>query len=328
MSFTTIGKIIASKKIIKVGSMKSKLLTFLLVISLVANAYFIILFEGMPSLDKGQVQELQTSINNLQNENEDLRAQINQDNQSIKSYPSQLGSNLKNVLALENYSKTSLNGLQGFATLQGPAVFQSVRSDSTDPFGRQSVTEEGTLINISAEVQPGKGRVLVQTTPLMGVVFQDAANTAVTVAENKTGKPLSGSDIIFSINAKDKIPGVDGPSAGALMTLLAMSAIDNNIKLNDSITLTGTIDSKGNVGAIGGVLEKAQAAKDGGKTLFLIPEENSDLVVYNDVERNFHGLTFVESMPETVSAKEYIEKNVGIRTEYVHTIDDILEYEK
>ncbi len=307
--------------------MKSKLLTFLLALSLVANAYFVISSEGMPTLYKGQIEEMLASLNNPQKVNGNLQAQTNQNNQSLNSHDSNPDSNQKDVSELENYSKTSLRGLQGYAILQGPAVYQSVQSDPTDPYGRQSVTEEGTLINISAEVQEGKGRVLVQTTPLMGVVFQDAANTAVSVAENKTGKSLLSSDIIFSIDAKDKIPSVDGPSAGALMTLLTISAIDNNVKLNNSITLTGTIDSDGNVGAIGGVLEKAQAAKDGGKTLFIIPRENSELVIYKDVERNFHGFTVIESVPETVSAKEYIEKKVGIRTEYVDTIDDLIQYE-
>jgi ATP-dependent Lon protease len=307
---------------------KYKLLTFLLALSLVTNAYFVISSDGMPDLYKGQIEEMLAGISHLHKENENLQAQTNQDNQSLESYDSRLDSNRKYVLKLENYSETSLKGLQGFATLQGPAVFQSIKSDSTGPFGRRSVTEEGTLINISAEVQPGKGRVLVQTTPLMGVVFQDAANTAVSVAENETGNNLSSSDIIFSINAKDQIPAVDGPSAGALMTLLMISAIDSNVKLNDSITLTGTIDSDGNVGAIGGVFEKAQAAKAGGKTLFLIPRENNELVVYKDVERQFHGFTVIESVPEVVNAKEYIEQNVGIRTDYIDTIDDLLKYEK
>jgi predicted S18 family serine protease len=308
--------------------MKSNLLTFLLALSLVANAYFVILFEEQPSLNKGQVQVMQTSINNLQKENEALQAQINMDNQSLKSYASRLDFYSGNIFKLGNNSKTPFTDVEGFATLQGPAVLQAVQSDPTDPLGRQSVSEKGTLINISVEIQPGKGRVLVQTTPLMGVVFQDAANTAVFVAENKTGKLLANNDIIFSINAKDQIPGVDGPSAGALMTLLTISAIDKSTKLNDSITLTGTIDSEGNIGAIGGVLEKAQAAKDGGKTLFLIPRENSELVTYKDVERNLYGFDVVESVPETVDAKEYIEKNVGIRTEYMDKIDEALKYEK
>lgn len=309
-----------------VGSMKSKRLIFLLALSLVANAYFV-LFEEQPSLEKGQAQEMQTRINNLQKENEDLQAQINQNNQSLQSYTSQLDSYHKKIFELENNSKTRPKGIEGFATLQGPAVFQKIQTDPTDPFGRQSVSEGGALINISVEIQPGKGRVLVQTTPLMGVVFQDAANTAVFVAETKTGKSLSSSDIIFSINAKNQIPGVDGPSAGALMTLLTISAIDSNTKLNDSITLTGTIDNESNIGPIGGTFEKAKAAKAGGKALFLIPRGNSELVTYKLVERHFGGFTVYERVPETVDAKEYFEKNVGIRIEYVDKIDDVLKYE-
>lgn len=307
--------------------MKSKLLIFLLALSLVANAHFLLL-EHPPSPEKEQVQQMQEQINALQLENENLQAQLNQDNESLKSYSSQLDSYRKRVYELESSSRTSPTGLEGFATLQGPAVFKKVQEDPTDPFGRRRVTEEGTLMNISVEVRPGKGRVLVQTTPLMGVVFQDAANTAVFVAENKTGKALSGSDVIFSVSAAGEVPGVDGPSAGALMTLLTISAIENENKLNGSITLTGTINNEGNIGGIGGVFEKAQAAKAGGKTLFLIPRENSKLVNYKLVEKNFGGITVIEREPEVVSAKDYIEENVGIRVEYVDTIDDVLNYEK
>lgn len=306
--------------------MKSKLLIFLLALSLVANAYFV-LFEEQPSVEKGQVQNMQDQINELQQENENLQAQLNQDNESLKSYASQIDSYRKRVFELENSSRTYPSGIEGFATLQGPAVFQRVREDPTDPFGRRSVSQEGTLMNISVEIRPGKNRVLVQTTPLMGVVFQDAANTAVFVAQSKTGKTLSSSDVIFSLQAEGQVPGVDGPSAGALMTLLTISAIDNT-RLNDSITLTGTIDNEGNVGRIGGVLEKAQAAKAGGKTLFLIPGENSELVTYKLVERRYGGITVVQREAEAVNAKEYIEENVGIRVEYVNTIDDVLNYEK
>jgi predicted S18 family serine protease len=307
--------------------MKSKFLVVLLVLSLFANAYFV-MFEEQPSFEGKQVQEMQTRINSLETENENLKAQINQNNESLQSYDSQLKSYREKVFELENSSQTCPAGIEGFATLQGPAVFQKVVTDQTGPFIQQSVSEKGALLEISVEVRPGKGRVLVQTTPLMGVIFQDAANTAVFVAENKTGKQLSSSDIIFSITAPDQTPGVDGPSAGALMTLLTISAIDNNTKLNNSITLTGTIDNEGNIGPIGGILEKAQAAKAGGKTLFLVPRENSQLVTYKDVERKFGGFTIVEREPETVDAKEYIEKNVGIRIEYVDTINDVLRYEK
>ena len=306
--------------------MKSKLVVFLLVISLVANAYFV-LFEGEPSLDGGQIQEMQTRINSLETENENLKAQINQNNESLQSYASQLESYRERVFELENSSQMCPAGLEGFATLQGPAVFQKVELERSGPFIRENISEEGALLNVSVEVRPGKGRVLVQTTPLMGIVFQDAANTAVFVAESKTDRQLSSSDIIFSITAPDETPGVDGPSAGALMTLLTISAIDNSTRLNDSITLTGTIDNEGNIGPIGGVLEKAEAAKAGGKTLFLVPRENSELVTYKLVERKLGGFTVIEREPEIVDAEEYIEEEVGINIEYVDTIDDVLKYQ-
>ncbi len=292
--------------------MKSKLLVLLLAISLVANAYFV-MFEEQPSFEEGQLREMQTRISSLEAENKKLKMQINQENKLLQSF--------------ENGSQICPAGIEGFAILQGPAVFQKVELERAGPFIQRSVSEEGALLNISVEIRPGKGRVLVQTTPLMGVVFQDAANTAVSVAENKTGRQMSSSDIIFSITAPGETPGVDGPSAGALMTLLTISAI-NNAELNKSITLTGTIDDEGNIGQIGGVLEKAQASKAGDKTLFLIPRENSELVTYHRVERKLGGFTVIEQEPKTVDAKMYIEKEVGINVEYVDTIDDVLKYEK
>lgn len=309
-----------------VSNMKSKILVFLLVLSLLANAYFV-WFEEQPAVEGEKVQEIQAHVNSLEAENENLKAQINQNNESLKSYASQLDSYREKIYELQNGSPMCPVGLEGFATLEGPAVFQTVDTNEDGPFIRQSVSEEGALLNISVEIRPGKGRVLVQTTPLMGVIFQDAANTAVFVAENETGRELSSSDVIFSISADEEIPGVDGPSAGALMTLLTISAIKNT-PLNESVTLTGTIDNEGNIGEIGGVLEKAEAVKAGGKTLFLIPRENSELVTYKLVERNFGGFTVIEREPEVVDAEDYIEENVGVNVEYVDGIEDVLKYEE
>ena len=306
--------------------MKSKILVFLLIISMVGNAYFI-LFQQSQALNEGDIQEMQARINSLESKNDALEAKLLQNNQSLQSYASQMEYYREKVFDLESQTGTCPLGVEGFASLQAPAVFQKVETEKSGPFVRESVSENGTLINISVETQTGKGRVLVQTTPLMGVVFQDAANTAVFVAQQKTGVLLSGSDTIFSITAEDEIPGVDGPSAGALMTLLTISAL-NGSTLNQSITLTGTIDNEGHVGAIGGVLEKAKAAKEGGKTLFLLPKENSKLVTYNYVKKQYGGLTLLKRVPEVIDAKEYIEENVGIEVEYVDNIDDVLEYEK
>jgi predicted S18 family serine protease len=178
-------------------------------------------------------------------------------------------------------------------------------------------------MNISVEIAPGKGRVLVQTKPLMGVVFQGAANTAVAVARNKTGVDLSKSDVIFSIDSGDIISEVDGPSAGALMTLLTISALEKQ-PIDQSLTLTGTIDSNGHIGAIGGIVAKATAAKENGKTLFLIPEENQLITPPVTITSNTGIFSIAQQPQQQVSARDYIEKNIGINITYVTTIDDVI----
>ena len=166
------------------------------------------------------------------------------------------------------------NAGSGSASLDAPAVMERTVYERDGPFVTERTERVGALINVSSEVAPGRGRVLVNTTPLMGEVFQDAAITAAYVAQERTGRNLSRSDVIVSIVADDQVPAVDGGSAGALMTLLTIAALQGWQPRSD-MTLTGTIDQDGNVGAIGGVVEKATAAKEEGKTLFLLPRENS-----------------------------------------------------
>jgi predicted S18 family serine protease len=79
----------------------------------------------------------------------------------------------------------------GYASLQAPAVSQTVQIVNRGRYVAQALVQKGSIMNISVEITPGKGRVLDQTKPLMGVVFQGAANTAVAVARNKTAVDLS-----------------------------------------------------------------------------------------------------------------------------------------
>jgi hypothetical protein len=211
----------------------------------------------------------------------------------------------------------------GVASLQAPVILQRIEPIPGGPFSRERVTEEGAMVNVSVEVESGRGRVLVQTTPLMGVVFQDAANVAVLVAEEQSGVNLSGSDVIFSIQAPNEVSSIDGPSAGALMTTILLSVMEG-FPVNESVTLTGTIETDGSIGQIGGAVEKGQAAAASGKTLLLLPRENSRLVVYQEVTRSFNGLSMTEERPVFVDSGTYIEENFGIQVEYVETIEDVL----
>jgi hypothetical protein len=299
-----------------------RVLGILLVISLAANLYLAFFAQGNPT----DLAEFSNRVNMLESENARLSMQVDRDNATIGGFQGQLGLyrlQLQELTGLVNISPSG-QGPVGSAVLQGPAVLQQIQYNGNSPYARGQVVQSGVMLNITAEVKPGKGRVLVDTQPLMGVVFQDAANTAVYVAENRTGVSLAGSDVIFSINAPGQVPSVDGPSAGALMTLLAISAIEKR-PLREDVTLTGTIDQDGNVGAIGGIVEKAQAAKDSGKSLFLLPRANANLLRYTQQARQYYGFTVIQQVPTTVDAKTYVETNIGVPVQYVDTIDDVLQ---
>jgi predicted S18 family serine protease len=294
------------------SSAVSIILTVLLVFSVLGNVYLGFFYH--PIGDPAE-QALLDQTNNLTRQVAELSERMNQDNITIRGYTSQLEIYRQMVTDLQRQLNASSSLIEGFAVLQGPAVLQ----DSTGTITR------GTMLNISVEIQPGQGRVLVETRPLMGIVFQDAANTAVFVAQNVTRKSLTGSDVIFSVEAQEQVPAVDGPSAGALMTALAIAALTEQ-KPNPSITLTGTIDSNGHVGAIGGVVEKAQAAKESGKTDILLPRENSQLVQYTETTRRIGRFTYTARTPNLIDTKQYIENEIGIRVTYVDSINDVQRY--
>ena len=274
------------------------LLVAALVFSVSINVFFLALY--VPS-DQDKVSQLDSQLNAISNENTRLQSEIDQVTSGV-------------LLRDDTVSVVSL---------QAPAVSQSIQSAGSGRSATRTIVQRGSIMNISVEIGPGKGRVMVQTRPLMGVVFQSAANTAVAVAVNKTGSDLSKSDVIFSIDAGDKISEVDGPSAGALMTLLTISAIEKQ-PLTGTMTLTGTIDNNGHIGAIGGVIAKASAAKARGKTLILIPSDNQFITPPDAGNIGTGTFAFAQSAQQQVSAKDYIENTIGINVTYVDTIDDVI----
>ncbi|WP_317063502.1 S16 family serine protease [Methanoculleus caldifontis] len=211
----------------------------------------------------------------------------------------------------------------GTASMQAPVVLRKIEPEQSGPFFYEQAIEDGAMVTISAEVVPGKGRVLVQTKPLMGIVFQETANRAVALAADRSRADLAQSDIIFSIQGPDEVSEIDGPSAGALMAILLLSVLEG-FPLNESVTVTGTVDETGGIGPVGGVLEKAEAAAASGKTLLVLPERNERMVEYRENARSPAWLIVARQRPVIVDAREFIEENFGIRVVYAGSIDDLL----
>ena len=79
----------------------------------------------------------------------------------------------------------------------------------------------------------------------------------------------------FSIDFN--LANIGGPSAGLMFSLAVVDKLTTG-DLNDGkfVAGTGTIDSEGKVGSIGGITHKILAAHEAGATVFLVPADNCD----------------------------------------------------
>ncbi len=77
----------------------------------------------------------------------------------------------------------------------------------------------------------------------------------------------------FPVKVSVDTTNIGGPSAGLAMTLAILDDLTpGNLTGGSRIAVTGTIDPEGNVGEIGGIEQKAVAARAAGVRLFIVPQ--------------------------------------------------------
>jgi len=87
-------------------------------------------------------------------------------------------------------------------------------------------------------------------------------------------------DYDFPIDVTIQLDNVGGPSAGMMFALGIIDTLtDGELNGGETIAGTGTIDSSGTVGPIGGIRQKMYGAVGAGADWFLAPDANCDEVV-------------------------------------------------
>ncbi len=125
----------------------------------------------------------------------------------------------------------------------------------------------GSVASMALELRPGSERVFLETYPMTKITTQASLRFAQQVACKELEVDCSQYDFLFSLRA---LPGiVGGPSAGSAAALLVSSLLLNKT-IPSSVAVTGTINSGGMIGPVGGVKEKIKAASGNGiKTVFI-----------------------------------------------------------
>jgi ATP-dependent Lon protease len=115
-----------------------------------------------------------------------------------------------------------------------------------------------------------------------GSMAKDSVFNAASVIRTVTGKDVSNYDVHVNVVGGGR---VDGPSAGAAITVAMLSSIIKK-PIRQDVAITGEISLLGRVKPVGGIIEKIYGAVQAGIKTVIIPEENKKDVPCNieDIE--------------------------------------------
>lgn len=143
------------------------------------------------------------------------------------------------------------------------------------------------------------------------------------MAANVTGIDLNKYDLVYDVDAEASLIG--GPSAGAAITLATISALEEK-PLKYDVMITGSINHDGSIGPVGEITAKAQAAKDNGAVLFLVPLLQSNEITY-ETRKHCEKFGFAEFCNiEQIPVKIDVAEQVAIQIKEVENIQEALTY--
>lgn len=223
--------------------------------------------------------------------------------------------------------------------LLGPVVVGAVGAQTetsltlTEPVTSTALavaqTQGGDLVGTSASIsvtvaRNGSGHVFIDTRPLAGTDMQGSARMAARVASSLTGFATENHDFFYVVRSESPI--ISGPSAGSVMALATVVALekahhqpgDEPWNLTGDVMTTGTIAPDGSIGPVGGILEKARAAKQAGASLFAIPAGQG---TYTPRSLTPGGV----QQGEPVNVSAYCRDEVGIECREVGTLETLVE---
>ena len=133
----------------------------------------------------------------------------------------------------------------------------------------------GDVLFIEASLMPGNGQLTL--TGQLGAVMQESARAALSHIRQRATELGIPSDFLAKQDLHIHVPAgaipKDGPSAGVTMATAIVSAA-RGVPVEADVAMTGEITLSGLVLPVGGIREKALAARRHGVRTFVLPEMN------------------------------------------------------
>lgn len=186
-------------------------------------------------------------------------------------------------------------------------------------------TQVGSTADLYLRIQQGSGGIYIDTFPLTKLDTQLSTRFAQQIACDFLDQECDTIDFFYTIRSDATIIG--GPSAGAALATLTVAMLDD-LPINESVSISGTINVGGLIGPVGSLLGKIDAAKEKGIAKVLIPKgsryEEKPVHSYNALLED-NNASFYISNNETNSTEidlyEY-GKMIGIEVKEVGTLQE------
>ena len=159
----------------------------------------------------------------------------------------------------------------------------------------------GSTIEIESTVFPAKkkGHGTIKFNDTAGSMAKDSVFNAASVIRKITNMDINDYDIHVNVIGGGKI---DGPSAGAAITVCIISALTDR-PIRQDIAITGEISLRGNVKPVGGIFEKIYGARRKGIKLVAIPKDNEKEVPLGLEDIEVKSINHIEELMEIVFEK-------------------------
>ena len=195
---------------------------------------------------------------------------------------------------------------QKVAELLGPPRFSQEELQERDEIGIATgaawTMSGGDILFIEVNLMPGKG--ILTLTGQLGEVMQESAQAALTYTRSQSEalnidqKWFEEKDV--HIHVPEGAVPKDGPSAGVALATALISAYTNR-PIRRDVSMTGEITLRGRVLPVGGVREKALAARRAGIKTFILPRKNeSDLETIPERLRQDLQFVLVDRMSDVL----------------------------
>ncbi|EOU2055145.1 ATP-dependent protease, Lon family [Clostridium perfringens] len=154
----------------------------------------------------------------------------------------------------------------------------------------------GSTIEIEATAfkakKKGAGKIRFNDTA--GSMAKDSVFNAASVIKRLTDKDINDYDIHVNVIGGGKI---DGPSAGAAITICIMSALLEK-PIRQDLAITGEISLRGKIKPVGGIFEKIYGARRKGIKLVTVPKDNENEIPKGLEDIEVKAISSIEELME------------------------------